>query len=239
MFGSHRSGTLLLMLGLVLAAAAVNSRIGAAPLIPGEEELPGTPALPAHYALALSFDEFLASDTAADERWPTYYAQAAAAVAPHLTPVRDLPGQWHLLVVAENWCGDAANSVPYLARLAAESPNLDLRLLRKAEAEDLLQAHAVDGGGRIPLAIVLDEQLTERGVWIERPAELRALVAQLQAWDDLEAEDIRAQVRAWYAADGGRTALAEVVALLEETGKEAARVAVSPAELATPQCSAP
>jgi hypothetical protein len=190
--------------------------------------------LSAQYSQAVTFDEFLSMETEHQERWLRSYEEGGALVEPLLPRLAGLGGRWHLLVVAEAWCTDAANSVPYFARLAAESPQLDLRILRKDQAAALLDAYPVDGRGRIPLVIVLNEDLGERGAWIERPAALRASVAE---WKADPAGDVGSSIRAWYAADGGRTALAEVVALLEEAAIGGRVVANSDMDVAPGQCS--
>jgi Thioredoxin len=38
-----------------------------------------------------------------------------------------LPGHWHLLVLVEDWCGDAVNTVPLLTRLAESDDDCEER----------------------------------------------------------------------------------------------------------------
>lgn len=79
----------------------------------------------------------------------------------HETPERALDrlegigGTWKLLVITEDWCGDASNTVPILARLAEAAPNLDIRLVKRDENPDLMDAHLTDGG-RTTLEELLD-----------------------------------------------------------------------------------
>ena len=70
--------------------------------------------------------------------------------------LRNLPGRRHVLVLAEDWCGDAASLVPVLARMADAAPDmLDLRVLKRDENPDIMAAHLIHGGRAIPRAIVL------------------------------------------------------------------------------------
>src|SRR5690606_33724710 len=97
----------------------------------------------------------------------------------HVERVAALPGRWHLLVLSEDWCGDAANSIPVLARLAELAPNLELRLLSRDENPDLMDAHLTNGTARaIPVVMLLDEDFVERGWWGSRPAELQRWVVE-------------------------------------------------------------
>lgn len=164
------------------------------------------------FRAALTYDQF-AADTARHDEWARNLEHAGVSVNLLADRVRALPGRWHLLVVAESWCRDAVNSIPYLARLAAEFPAIDLRIMRTADAQDLLAAHLLDGRPATPLVLVYDEQFVERGAWIERPAELRALIKSKEGRTCEDA--LREDVARWRAADDGRSVLAEVVALME------------------------
>jgi hypothetical protein len=125
-----------------------------------------------------------------------------------------LPGRWHLLVLNEDWCGDAVNTIPHLARLAELSGNLDLRVLGRDANPDLMEAHLSPTGARaIPVVMVLDERFEEHGWWGSRPDELQRWVLEHGA--TLEKEERYRHVRTWYARDRGRSTLAEVLAIME------------------------
>ena len=115
---------------------------------------------------------------------------------------------WHLLVLAEDWCGDGANSVPYLARLAEATPGLELRILSRDEHPDLMDSHLTEGTRSIPVVMILDEEFREVGWWGPRPAPLQALF--LRDIKNLPKEERYSRLRAWYAQDRGRTTLEEV-----------------------------
>jgi len=147
------------------------------------------------------------------ELWAGVWRRAAAAPE-HLARAAALPGRWHLLVLSADWCGDAVNLVPVLARLAEAAPNVELRLLDRDEHLALMDEHLTGGTARaIPAVIILDEHHTERAWWGPRPG-------PLQAWVKGEGQRYAAgerykHVRRWYALDRGRTTVEEVVSLLE------------------------
>ena len=62
-----------------------------------------------------------------------------------------LPGDWHLLVLSEDWCGDAVNTVPVVAKLAERCPNLDLRVLARDANLDIMDAHLTGRSRSIPV----------------------------------------------------------------------------------------
>ncbi|NUO37044.1 MAG: thioredoxin family protein [Gemmatimonadaceae bacterium] len=164
------------------------------------------------YLGAPEFEEMLASAQKNADLWAAVWRRARVPEE-LLRRVAALGGAWHLLVLSEDWCGDAVNTVPVLAKLAELSPNLDIRVLARDHNLDLMDAHLTGTSRAIPVVIVLDEQFVERGWWGSRPAELqRWVMGQGQA---LDKEARYREVRSWYARDAGRTTLEEVVATLE------------------------
>jgi hypothetical protein len=146
------------------------------------------------------------------ELW-TAMRRHARVDADYVRRVSRLPGLWHLLVLSEDWCGDAVNTVPVVARLADECANLDLRVLGRDANPDLMNAHLTGTSRSIPVVIVLDETFTECGWWGPRPTVLQHWVSgQGQL---LEKSARYRQARTWYARDRGRTTLEEVVSIME------------------------
>jgi hypothetical protein len=131
-----------------------------------------------------------------------------------------IPGQWHLLVLNEDWCGDAVNTVPILARLADEAPNLHLRTLGRDANPDLMNAHLTNGSRSIPVVIVLDGGYAERGWWGPRPSALQRWV--MTEGRTLTVAEKYREVRRWYARDRGATTVDEVLRLIESIGAQAA-----------------
>lgn len=132
--------------------------------------------------------------------------------------LQSLPADRHLLVLAEDWCGDAFSTVPFIARLAEAVPQLDLRILERDQNLDLMDAHLSGTARAIPVVIVLDEQYRELGWWGSRPEPLQRWVKSEEA-QQLSKEDRYRQIRLWYARDQGRTTLEEIAELLERTSE--------------------
>ncbi len=166
------------------------------------------------YEAAPTMEQFAASAVALRDLWLSLTARAAAP-ADLVDRARRLPAHRHLLVLSEDWCGDAVNTVPVVAALAAAAPTLDLRVLARDENPDLMDAHLTNGSRSIPVVMVLDEHFRELGSWGPRPAELQAWV--LGEGRALEKEERYREVRRWYARDRGRSALTELLQLLERT----------------------
>lgn len=124
-----------------------------------------------------------------------------------------LPGRWHLLVLSEDWCGDAVNSVPFVARLADASPAIDVRVLGRDANPDLMDGHLTGASRSIPVVIAYDDAFAEHGWWGPRPAALQHWV--LGEGQALDKTARYRHVRTWYARDRGRTTVDELLRLLE------------------------
>jgi hypothetical protein len=170
------------------------------------------------YEGGATMDEFVAAAKENQDLWRSVYGRASVPEE-LLERARQLPAR-HLLVLAEDWCGDAVNTVPVLARLAEEVPGLDLRILGRDANPDLMDPHLSAGARAIPVVMVLDEEFRELGWWGSRPEPLQHWVrTEGQALD--KAARYR-EVRRWYARDRGRTTLEEVIGLMEQTALQAA-----------------
>jgi selT/selW/selH-like putative selenoprotein len=92
-----------------------------------------------------------------------------------------LPAPLHVLVLAEDWCGDVIANLPVLGRLAAESGTLDLRVFLRDQNLDLMDQYLKDGQYRsIPLFVFFDAAFNELGHWAERPALISELQQQMR-----------------------------------------------------------
>jgi hypothetical protein len=164
-----------------------------------------------HFEVAISFPEFLERARANETLWRDAYrlARVPDGAAARLAA---LPGTWRLLVIAEDWCGDAVNTVPVIARLAELAPNVELRIIGRDDYPALIDAHLTNGSRSIPLVILLHEDFEERGRWGPRPTALQRWV--LDEGLALEKEERYRRVRGWYARDRGRTTVDEVVSVI-------------------------
>lgn len=164
------------------------------------------------YREAETFEHFLSRVAKNAELWRGVY-QRGRIPEETLARVASFRRFWHLLVLSEDWCGDAVNIVPIVARLAEAAPNLDMRLLARDENLDLMDAHLTGTSRSIPVVILLDDAFRECGWWGPRPRELQAWV--LGDGQLLEKTERYREVRRWYATDKGVSTLNEILGFLE------------------------
>ncbi|MGH2451064.1 MAG: thioredoxin family protein [Candidatus Limnocylindria bacterium] len=92
----------------------------------------------------------------------------------NLAPFRAVPRPLKVMVLTEDWCGDAIANVPVLARLARESGKLEMRLFLRDQNDDLMQQYMNGQFRSIPVFAFFDENFHEVGRFIERPASVTA-----------------------------------------------------------------
>lgn len=160
------------------------------------------------YSRGLTYDQFL---NEASNRQGIWLMQTRNAVVDPelLTRASQLPGRLHLLVLAEDWCGDASNTLPVLALLANSLNNIELRVLKRDEEPELTQAHLTEGKKSIPVVMLLDEDFEEVAWWGPRPAELQAFFIHHR--DDYSKIEMYRKLRQWYALDRGQSAIREIL----------------------------
>ncbi len=76
----------------------------------------------------------------------------------------------NLLVLTEDWCGDALTNFPVLAKMVEGAPNVEMRVFLRDRNPDLMDQYLNQGLYRsIPVFAFFDDQMNELARFIERP----------------------------------------------------------------------
>jgi len=119
------------------------------------------------------------------------------------------------LILTESWCGDAAQNIPVLKKLADENPLIDLRLVLRDDNDELMQEYLTNGGRSIPKLIAISEDLErELFVWGPRPKEALELVQNLKEQFGGITDEVKTAIQLWYNKDKGISVQREMIALL-------------------------
>jgi hypothetical protein len=142
----------------------------------------------------MTYDQFKAQMTRNQERFAEN-ERGLTLDAGDIAAFKKLPQPVHVLVLAEDWCGDVIDNLPVLGRLAQESGKLDVRVFPRDQNADLMDQYLKDGQYRsIPVFAFFDGHFQELGRFIERPdsvterraARRRELSAQHPEYGDPE-----------------------------------------------------
>ena len=166
------------------------------------------------YAQGKTFADFLEKARARREEWRAHYNDATVTPA-LITRMRALPTKRHLLVVAEDWCSDSVNTVPYIARLIDGAPErLDMRLVNRETGKEVMEAYKTpDGRTATPTVVVLGEDWHVIGTLTERPASVETWFLEKQK--TTMQKPLHDELMAWYEKDAGKTTVNEIADLVE------------------------
>jgi len=119
--------------------------------------------------------------------------------------------QW--LVITEGWCGDASQSVPVIAAIAACSPHIDLRIILRDEFPEVMDQYLSGTSRAIPILVIRDKKSgKDLGRWGPRPKELMHLVSEWK--QTLEHDAFVEKIHAWYAQDKTQSLQHEIKELI-------------------------
>ncbi len=161
----------------------------------------------------LTFNQFIRGVTAQRQIWVKNAAEAAAA-ASLVDRLKRVSKGLRILVVAEDWCPDSANTLPYIAALTSRA-HVNVRIVDRTHGEWLMKRHPAPDGRAVTPTIVLLRDDVDVGAWVERPAVLQRMFQSMLT--NPESAKQFEQRQAWYDSDRGQTTLSEFVALAEQT----------------------
>ncbi|QKV11001.1 thioredoxin family protein [Staphylococcus saprophyticus] len=102
-----------------------------------------------------------------------------------------------VLVITEDWCGDAMMNVPILKHIS-EALNLEVRVFHRDENTDLIDQYLTNGTARsIPIFVFLNDNFEQETVWGPRARQVQHFVedtrSDLSSKDDPTFEDKSAE----------------------------------------------
>ncbi|WP_431165751.1 thioredoxin family protein [Tenacibaculum halocynthiae] len=118
------------------------------------------------------------------------------------------------LVLTEGWCGDAAQNLPMINKIAKENSNINLQLVLRDENLDLMDGFLTNGGRSIPKLIVLDDKKNVVGTWGPRPSEATAMVKTYKEKNGKLDVEFKKDLQIWYNKNKGRNTEDDLVSLL-------------------------
>jgi hypothetical protein len=130
----------------------------------------------------------------------------------------DVNDEWIWLVLTEAWCGDAAQSLPIINKMAEASDNITLRLVLRDENLDLMDQFLQNGRSRsIPKLICINAKTHDVvGDWGPRPQEAQELYDSLRNDTELKYQEVAEKLHKWYADDKGQEIQKEFIHAINE-----------------------
>lgn len=125
----------------------------------------------------------------------------------------DQPQIW--MILTEEWCGDSAQTLPQIAKIAAVSKFIDFRILHRDEHPEIMNQYLTNGKQGVPKLVAFDNSGNELFHWGPRPAFAAKIVNEaLKA--GVPKEEVYPKLHSWYAKDRGKAVDKEFVELISK-----------------------
>ncbi|MBG42605.1 MAG: thioredoxin family protein [Aequorivita sp.] len=118
------------------------------------------------------------------------------------------------LVISEPWCGDAAQTLPYLNKIAQLSKNIDLKIVLRDENPELMDAFLTNGSRAIPVVIMLDEDFNVLQTWGPRSKAATKLVSDYKEHHGKIDDAFKEMLQVWYNNDKGVSIVNDISTLV-------------------------
>ena len=118
------------------------------------------------------------------------------------------------VIITEPWCGDAAQIVPYLFKIAALNPLINV-LVQLRDSHSEIESYLSNGKMSIPKLIVRNKQGIDLFIWGPRPQKLEAIYLELKNKNE-NIDDIKTILQKWYNDDKGKEIQEEIMDLIND-----------------------
>lgn len=119
------------------------------------------------------------------------------------------------LVLTESWCGDAAQSMPVINKLANIAPHVEMKVALRDENVELMQHFLTNGGMSIPKLIAIDNaSKVVLGEWGPRPTVATKMVADYKEAHGGLTPEFKQDLQVWYTKDKGQAIIDDLEKIL-------------------------
>jgi thiol-disulfide isomerase/thioredoxin len=124
------------------------------------------------------------------------------------------PQTW--ILITETWCGDSAQLLPGIAKIAEESEGLiNLKIILRDENPEWINAYLTNGTKSIPKLIAFDQDNNELFTWGPRPQGAIEIQREWKANPEtIDKEQFHVNLHTWYGKDKGQGLQHELSELL-------------------------
>jgi hypothetical protein len=120
------------------------------------------------------------------------------------------------MVISEDWCGDSAQNLPYIAKIASLNQNIELKIILRDANLDIMDNYLTNGTRSIPKLVGFDEDGNEIFHWGPRPKPAQELVSELKV-QGFEKKYFLEKLHSWYTRNKGTDIEKEILLLLKKS----------------------
>lgn len=130
--------------------------------------------------------------------------------------LENLKKEYTWIVIAESWCGDAAQILPVINKMAIVSDKINLRIVLRDDNEELMNQFLTNGTKSIPKLIIVDKESNEViADFGPRPVGAKQLILDYKAEHGVVDETAKIELQKWYLQDKGISTQKEIIELMK------------------------
>ncbi len=130
----------------------------------------------------------------------------------NIQKLQSLQKEYIWLVIAEGWCGDAAQILPIIYKMAEFSEKIELKVVFRDENEALMNLYLTNGAKAIPKLIIIDKNTMEvLENFGPRPQGAQQLIMDYKAEHGIIDEKAKTELQLWYLHDKGLSIQNEII----------------------------
>ncbi|MDI5896623.1 thioredoxin family protein [Flavobacterium yafengii] len=129
--------------------------------------------------------------------------------------LKNLNNEYIWLVISEGWCGDAAQLLPVINKMAIDAGKIELRIVLRDENDELMKLFLTNKKKSIPVVIVVDKETgSVLGKWGPRPKGATDLITDYKKEFGVIDEIVKTNLQLWYLHDKGISTQNELINLM-------------------------
>lgn len=118
------------------------------------------------------------------------------------------------LVLTESWCGDAAQTLPVMNKIASLNSNISLKLVLRDDNMELMEQFLSNGAMAIPKLISIDDASGKvNGEWGSRPSKAIKMVQDYKSKYGGLSPEFKQDLQLWYNKDKGQNTVSDLLSL--------------------------
>ena len=123
------------------------------------------------------------------------------------------------MVITEPWCGDSAQNLAYIAKIAGLNDNIDFRIILRDSNPDIMDEYLTNGTRSIPKLVAFNTDGSELFIWGPRPKAAQELIQKLKSEGIIKPE-LYEKLHLWYGRNRGQDIESEFVEILSKVEQE-------------------
>ncbi|REE80917.1 thiol-disulfide isomerase/thioredoxin [Lutibacter oceani] len=128
--------------------------------------------------------------------------------------LNQLKNGYTFLVIAEGWCGDAAQILPVINKIAEASAKINLKVVCRDENDELMNQFLTNGSKSIPKILIVDNNYEVINSWGPRPSVATKMVLDYKEKNGIIDAEFKKDLQIWYNKDKGTNTQKDIVELL-------------------------